>query len=118
KSEAPERYIVLSVTFRLRPSGAATIAYPELQRYVQEHQIRENDLQAIRQAVIAIRRRKGMVIDPNDPDTRSDGSFFTNPILSSEAYEAFVRRARAAGHEQFPQFPAEEGVKLSAAWLI
>ncbi len=118
KSEAPDRYIVLSVTFRLTPGGSARIAYPELQRYVEEHRIEARDLPAVREAVIAIRRRKGMVIDPADPDTRSNGSFFVNPILTPQALEAFRQRATEAGIAEFPQYPCPEGVKLSAAWLI
>ena len=95
-----DRFVVLSVTFRLTPGGAPSLRYPELQQFA------GRDLQGIREAVIATRRRKGMVIDADDPDTRSDGSFFTNPIVDAKA---------AAG----PQFPASDGkVKLSAAWLI
>ncbi|MGZ8710256.1 MAG: UDP-N-acetylmuramate dehydrogenase, partial [Thermoanaerobaculia bacterium] len=67
----------------------------------------------VRAAVISIRKRKGMVLDPNDPDTRSDGSFFMNPLLSSAAYEDFARKAPDA-----PHFPAGDDMKLSAAWLI
>ena len=54
-----------------------------------------------------------MVLDPNDPDTRGDGSFFMNPILSAADYEAFALRAPEA-----PHYPSGEEVKLSAAWLI
>ncbi len=108
-----DRYVVLSVTFRLKRGGCATIRYPELQKYVDERGVRVDDLRGVRDAVIAIRKRKGMVLDPNDPDTRSDGSFFMNPVLSSDAYERFARKAPDA-----PHFPAGDDVKLSAAWLI
>ena len=54
-----------------------------------------------------------MVLDPGDPDTRSDGSFFMNPVLSRVDYEEFARHAPDA-----PHFPAGDDVKLSAAWLI
>lgn len=100
-----DRYIVLSVTFRLKRGGAATVKYPELQRSLDERAIELHDLRGVRGAVIAIRKRKGMVLDPHDPDTRSDGSFFMNPIVPSPIPGA-------------PHFPAENGVKLSAAWLI
>ena len=65
----------------------------------------------VREAVLALRGRKGMVLDPADPDTRSAGSFFTNPVLTAED---------AAGlPEDAPRYPAGEGlVKTSAAWLI
>ena len=104
---------MLSVTFRLRRDGCATIRYPELQKYADEHAIPTSDLPGIRSAVIAIRKRKGMVLDPRDTDTRSDGSFFMNPVLTPEQYAAFAERAPDA-----PHFPAADGVKLSAAWLI
>ena len=107
------RYVVLSVTFRLKRGGCATIRYPELQRYVDEHGVRVDDLRGVRDAVIAIRKRKGMVLDPDDPDTRSDGSFFMNPVLSSADYASFAQKAPDA-----PHFPACDDVKLSAAWLI
>jgi len=105
KHEARDRYIVLSVTFQLQPGGAPSVRYPELQRFVGH----AADLQQVRDAVITIRRRKGMVIDPNDPDTRSDGSFFMNPIVSPSAFEKLG---------DMPHFPTGENVKLSAAWLI
>ena len=107
KGEAKDRYIVLSVRFRLTPDGPPAVRYPELQRFVGH----AADLQQVRDAVITIRRRKGMVIDPADPDTRSDGSFFMNPILSAAEFEKFPRK-------DAPNFPAADGVKLSAAWLI
>jgi UDP-N-acetylmuramate dehydrogenase len=100
-----ERYVVLSGTFRLRVRGPATVKYPELQKYIDERHIPLEDLGGVREAVIAIRKRKGMVLDPADPDTRSDGSFFMNPIVPEPLPDA-------------PHFPAENGVKLSAAWLI
>jgi UDP-N-acetylmuramate dehydrogenase len=100
-----DRYIVLSVTFRLKRGGQASVKYPELQRYIDEHGISLDDLRGVRASVIAIRKRKGMVLDRNDPDTRSDGSFFMNPIVPEPIADA-------------PHYPAEGGVKLSAAWLI
>jgi UDP-N-acetylmuramate dehydrogenase len=93
-----DRYILLSVTFRLQPGGAPTTRYAELQKF-------DGNLQELRDAVISIRRRKGMVIDPADPDTRSDGSFFMNPIVSALPAE-------------MPHWPAGDKIKLSAAWLI
>jgi UDP-N-acetylmuramate dehydrogenase len=104
---------VLSVTFRLKRDGCATIRYPELQKYVDERGVSTADLRGVREAVIAIRKRKGMVLDPTDPDTRSDGSFFMNPIVTRAQYEEFARRAPDA-----PHYPSGDDVKLSAAWLI
>jgi UDP-N-acetylmuramate dehydrogenase len=121
KGSARDRYAVLSVTFRLIPGGAATIRYPELRDYLAERHVAETDLRGVRDAVIAVRKRKGMVLDPLDPDSRSDGSFFINPIVSASELEAFLERARAvAGADaKVPRFPAADGTtKLSAAWLI
>jgi UDP-N-acetylmuramate dehydrogenase len=103
KNSAKDRYVVLSVTLRLTPNGAPAVRYPELQKFVGH----AADLRQVRDAVIAIRRKKGMVIDPDDPDTRSDGSFFMNPIVPPSAVTT-----------DMPHFPAGDKVKLSAAWLI
>jgi UDP-N-acetylmuramate dehydrogenase len=114
KNIEKDRYVVLSVTYRLKRGGTATVRYPELRKYLDEAGTPLEDLPGVRAAVIAIRKRKGMVLDPGDPDTRSDGSFFMNPIVTPSEYEAFARRAPSA-----PHFPASDGsVKVSAAWLI
>lgn len=113
KNHERDRYVVLSVTFRLKRGGAATVRYPELQRHIDDHGVALDDLRGVRESVIAIRKRKGMVLDSADPDTRSDGSFFMNPVISAEEYEAFAQRAPDA-----PHYPAGDRVKLSAAWLI
>ena len=116
KNHARDHYVVLTVTFALKRGGPASVRYPELKRYLEERNESLQDLNTVRNATIAIRKRKGMVIDRSDPDTRSDGSFFMNPVLSAVELEAF--RARP-GTESTPNFPAAEGtVKLSAAWLI
>ncbi len=115
KADAKDRYVVTGVTFRLRPHGAAAIRYPELQKFLDANAIDPRDLSQVRDAVIAIRKRKGMVLDPADPDTRSDGSFFMNPVLTPAEFEDFRRRA---GKEDVPHFPAGDQIKLSAAWLI
>jgi UDP-N-acetylmuramate dehydrogenase len=119
KGAQRDRWVVLGVTFRLQPGGEGLVAYPELARELREASRR--DPAVVREAVLALRRRKGMVLDADDPDTRSDGSFFLNPVLAPERVADFLGRARAAGHAptEVPQFPAPGGaVKLSAAWLI
>ena len=112
----PGRFIVVSVTFRLRKNAPATVRYPELKGYLADRGASLDDLPTVREAVIAIRKRKGMVLDPGDPDTRSDGSFFMNPILTADDFARFCTRE---GTSNAPNFPAGAGkVKLSAAWLI
>ena len=119
KGEAKGRFIVTAVTFRLTPGADANISYPELQALLDENGVAPSDLMRVRDAVIVIRKRKGMVLDRLDPDTRSDGSFFMNPIVDRKAFEAFLPRAQAiAGEGKIPNFPAGDDVKLSAAWLI
>ena len=114
KTEQRDRYIVLSVTFRMKIGGNASVRYPELRRYLEDRTESDLDLRSVRYAVIAVRKRKGMVIDPSDPDTRSDGSFFMNPIITRPDFEMFKMKM-----PQAPNFPAADGtVKLSAAWLI
>ena len=113
KGAARDRYVVVSVTFRLRRNAPATVKYPELRTYMEEHGDSLEDVRRVRDAVIAIRRRKGMVLDASDPDTRSDGSFFMNPIVSKAAFDDVARRGGT-----MPNFPSGDEVKLSAAWLI
>lgn len=113
KGAARDRYVVVAVTFRLRRNGPATVKYPELRRYLEERGAPLEDVREVRDAVIAIRRRKGMVLDASDPDTRSDGSFFMNPIVSRAAFDEIARRAA-----DMPNYPSGDEVKLSAAWLI
>ena len=110
KTIGRDRYIVVAVTFRLRRNAPATVKYPELLNYIEERADSLHDLQGVRDAVIAVRKRKGMVLDPQDPDTRSDGSFFMNPIIPRD-------RFRQMGIEM-PNFGSGNEVKLSAAWLI
>lgn len=106
------RYVVLDVTFQLRQGVlSAQIAYPELARTLGVAVGERAPLRDVRDAVLSLRSRKGMVLDATDPDTRSAGSFFTNPVLP--AAEAALLPADA------PRFPALDGhVKTSAAWLI
>lgn len=119
---SPDRFIVLAVTFALRPGGSASVRYPELREAIgASHAGLPPAL--VREAVIALRRRKSMVLDPTDENRRSVGSFFLNPVLSSEQAGRVVERALfcgvAASASDVPQFPMEGGrVKLSAGWLI
>lgn len=121
KNEEPERFVILSVDYALTRGGKPAIRYPDLEKYLAERNIASPTLRDVREATLEVRRRKGMVIDPADPDTRSCGSFFMNPILDEDAHHAFIERARGlvGPHERIPSFPASDGkLKLSSAWLI
>jgi UDP-N-acetylmuramate dehydrogenase len=110
----PDRHVVLAVTFGLRPGGAPALRYRELAEALRSHAA--PTLAEARAAVLALRRAKSMVIDPGDPNRRSAGSFFMNPVVP--AAEAARIAARAAPAEM-PQWPAGAGlVKLAAGWLI
>ena len=107
-----DRWVVLAVTFALRRADASQpLRYAELARALDIAPGARAPLRDVREAVLALRRGKGMVLDPADPDTVSAGSFFMNPIL--EADRAAALRPRP------PLFPQPDGrVKTSAAWLI
>ena len=114
KRDDSGRFIVCSVMFRLR-DGAPTATYPDIVSHLERAGVSSPSVAAVRDAVLAVRRRKGMVIAPDDPDTRSVGSFFMNPIVSAEDYEriASVEGARP------PAFAMDDAlVKVPAAWLI
>ncbi len=116
------RYIVLRVTYVLRPHSRPRLTYPDLQRYFGERRDLPS-LSEVRDAVLKIRTSKAMVITPGDPDCRSAGSFFKNPIVTqavATVVEKNARRSkRLSAAEELPRFSAEDGkVKLPAAWLI
>ena len=114
KSRDAGRFIVCEVTFRL-DARPATATYPDVIRYLETLRIPAPTVADVRQAVIAIRGRKGMVIDPGDPDTRSVGSFFMNPVVSPDVRERVSSSAGAPA----PAYEFADGrVKLPAAWLI
>jgi UDP-N-acetylmuramate dehydrogenase len=103
----------------LTVAGKPAVRYPELQRYLADRGITDASLADVREAVLAIRRRKAMVIDSTDPDSRSVGSFFVNPTLTWEEFGELKQRADRLGENELPGFETRDGrVKLSAAWLI
>jgi UDP-N-acetylmuramate dehydrogenase len=69
--------------------------------------------------VLALRRAKSMVVDPSDGNSRSVGSFFTNPIVSSSELQRILERWAGEGDRSvMPSYPTSGGIKLSAAWLV
>lgn len=114
-SSARGRYIVLRVSYALASGAAPHIEYADLKKFFAGTAA---TLAEAREAVRTIRRSKAMLLVEGDPDCRSAGSFFKNPIVTSEQYEGVCRRQASKG-EPIPKFPAAEGkVKVSAAWLV
>ncbi|MER7417943.1 UDP-N-acetylmuramate dehydrogenase [Micromonospora peucetia] len=113
-----DRWVVLSVDFRLARSPlSGPVRYAELARALGVQVGDQVPLADARATVLRLRAGKGMVLDATDPDTRSVGSFFTNPVLDVAAYE--LLRERAADIGEPPAWPgAGDVVKISAAWLI
>ncbi|MEW2271029.1 UDP-N-acetylmuramate dehydrogenase [Streptomyces griseofuscus] len=119
----PERYVVLRVRFELADAGglSAPIKYAETARVLGVEPGDRVPLDRARETVLKLRAGKGMVLDADDHDTWSAGSFFTNPILTEEQFAAFQERVRERLGEgvEPPAYPADEGRrKTSAAWLI
>jgi UDP-N-acetylmuramate dehydrogenase len=116
KSATAERYVVCAVTYRLAPGGAPTLTYEELRRQLAARGAARPTLAEVRATVLAIRRSKSMVLAADDPNRRSCGSFFLNPIVSPATADSAVARA---ADPAMPRWPQPDGrVKLSAAWLI
>ena len=120
----PGRWLVLAVSFAFEPGDESEpIRYAELARKLGVSEGERAPLREVRDAALALRRTKGMVLDPSDPDTFSAGSFFTNPILRAHAFDDLVERASARlgpVADPPPSWPASHHryVKTSAAWLI
>ena len=140
-----DKYVVLAVTYRLTQDGEPKLVYKDLKEYflkdagsgsgtTKQHEITRKiqatkiprsairipqsdrpSLQEIRDAVLAIRRAKSMVIDEGDPNSRSAGSFFKNPIVPLTKYSGIA----ATAEREVPKFAVDDlHVKLPAAWLI
>ena len=111
-----DRWVVLSVTLRLHRSDLSMpIRYAELARALGVSVGDRAPLADVRATVLKLRAGKGMVLDPDDPDTYSAGSFFTNPVIDAETFAGVQERAEV----EVPSWPGEDGtVKVSAAWLI
>ena len=115
----PDRFIVSAVRFVLRPNSLGTVRYTELDESVGA----DATLADIRDAVLDLRRRKSMVIDPDDPNRRSAGSFFLNPIVGAAQAERLAEQAASenlvATPADVPRHAAGSGKeKLAAGWLI
>lgn len=110
------RYVILAVGFYFFQQGTPQILYRDLQQYFGD---KKPNLQETRDAVLEIRRAKSMVIDEDDPNSKSAGSFFKNPVVANEKYREISEKAKSDGKVNVPNFPVDENqVKIPAAWLI
>ncbi|HEX2786907.1 MAG TPA: UDP-N-acetylmuramate dehydrogenase [Ignavibacteria bacterium] len=121
KKEDKEKYVITDVTLKLSKTESPKIKYPELQKYISENtkydstdSLKEK-LKIVRESVIEIRKRKSMVIDIHDPNTRSCGSFFMNPVLDEISYQNFLENAKELNP---PSYKSGDRYKIPAAWLI
>jgi UDP-N-acetylmuramate dehydrogenase len=111
------RYIILRVAYALTPGGSPALRYADLQKHFAGRDSAPS-LAETREAIRKIRASKGMLITPGDPDSRSAGSFFKNPVLAAEQHSEVTQRAAARGL-QIPTYPAlSQQKKISAAWLV
>lgn len=114
------RFLITRVAFWLQPGGRPTLAYPELRRLLEVRQSPPS-LGQVREAVLQLRKQKGMLLSGAEP-WGSAGSFFKNPVLPASAWQSFKQRAWAEGvvapGEEPPHWPTASGLKLPAAWLV
>jgi UDP-N-acetylmuramate dehydrogenase len=119
-ADARGRYIVISVTYKLRPGGEPALRYADLKRHFAAQLVRgeKPSLRQVYEAVRSIREQKGMLVGQGGPDGRSAGSFFKNPVVPSAMLPEVALR-NGCRPDEVPQFPAGDGmVKLAAAWLV
>nr|WP_031939540.1 UDP-N-acetylmuramate dehydrogenase [Prescottella defluvii] len=113
--------LVLAVEMTVRPDGSsAPLAYRELASALGAEEGERRPTAEVRDVVLGLRRGKGMVLDADDHDTWSAGSFFTNPVVPDASLLTVIDaiRAKVGADVRIPQFPGEAGTKLSAGWLI
>ena len=126
KGQDRSRYIITAVTYRLNKAVRPQLRYEELIRHIAEGGMdlakidagREAST-AVREAVLALRRRKSMVLDAADPNARSVGSFFLNPVLTKAEFASLEERWRQSDEAgEIPVFDEPGGRKVPAAWLV
>jgi UDP-N-acetylmuramate dehydrogenase len=115
KGEGSDRYVIISVTYRLPKNGLPKLVYQQVIDTVGE----QPTLAAVQEAVLALRRSKSMVVDLADPHTRSCGSFFMNPILSHAQLDTLVSWAKDHAAGDVPHFwHTVTTVTVPAAWFV
>lgn len=111
------RYIILRVSYALTPEGSPRLQYADLQNYFAGRDGTPT-LTQVREAVRKIRASKGMLISSGDPDSRSAGSFFKNPVLSTSQHDELTRRAEERKLKVPSYLALSQQKKVSAAWLV
>ncbi len=115
----PERFVVVAVTFRLARGPGQALRYHEL---AELFPVATPPPAEVREEVLGLRRRKSMVVDPADPNRRSVGSFFVNPVVTEAGWERLVAGVVAAGvvarASDIPAYEVEDGRKVPAGWLV
>lgn len=116
------KYIVTEVLFKLKKDGNPEIKYPELEKKLKEKYKDDLSISIVRNVVIELRRKKGMVCEEGEPDSVSCGSFFVNPVLTDSEFQGFFERIESGNFfndkGSIPFYKSGSGIKLSAAWLI
>ena len=127
KSEDRDKFIITEVQFLFKKNIQPLIRYPELQKFIDSKKYMEKEyplkekLTQIRSAVLELRKGKSMLIDLNDPNSRSCGSFFMNPVINENEYNKFISLTQnfiKKNKERIPVFRSGDKYKLSSAWLI
>jgi UDP-N-acetylmuramate dehydrogenase len=117
-SSQRDRYVVTRVDYALHSNAPANFAYADLARYFAAKGVTAPTLSEVRQAVRSVRAQKGMLIVAGEPDCRSAGSFFKNPVVPASTLDSLAQELKME-KQSIPAYPAPKGeVKLSAAWLI
>jgi UDP-N-acetylmuramate dehydrogenase len=133
KSKDKDKFVIVEVCYKLKNDGEPSLKYEELLDYIESRKktsglaekagerrqgAGKTNLQTVREAVLALRRKKSMLVDPADPDSRSVGSFFVNPVLSEVEYMNFKERLDSIGIKRAPSYKDANGMKIPAAWLV
>ncbi|GEE01292.1 UDP-N-acetylenolpyruvoylglucosamine reductase [Gordonia spumicola] len=121
KLKGADTHVVLTVSFRLNADAVSEpIAYRELAQRLGVDEGATASARLVREVVLGLRVGKGMVLDAEDHDTWSAGSFFTNPVIGDDRIDRVIAAItdRVGDDVRIPRFPADGGTKLSAGWLI
>jgi UDP-N-acetylmuramate dehydrogenase len=119
KAADKDRFVITRVKFLLQPDTPPILRYPELRKTIEVQHGGAADLATVRATVLSLRRGKSMVIDSGDPNTRSVGSFFMNPIVEKDFLDRLQAKWNGDGNrERIPFYPEGEKTKIPAAWLV